>query len=66
MPTYAIAIIAAVLTFVAVHTVSVEMRLADLTRRLESEERSMDRLSRVWWEGVSRRYGVTPDVEERQ
>lgn len=38
------------------HAVSVEMRLADLTRRLESEERSTERLARVWWEGIERRY----------
>lgn len=50
------AIFAVIALIAVVHAVSVEMRLADLTRRLESEERSTERLSRVWWQGVSARY----------
>lgn len=58
-------IVVVIATFVVVHTVSVEMRLADLTRRLESEERSTERLSKVWWQGMYRRYGVEPEDEMR-
>lgn len=51
-----VAVVVAVLA--VLHVVSVEMRLADVTRRLESAERSLDRLCRVWWEGVARRNGI--------
>ncbi len=54
------AFMVAAVTLVAIlHAVSIEMRLADLTRRLESAERSLDRLTKVWWEGVARRNGYT-------
>lgn len=58
--------IAVIATFVAVHAVSVEMRLADIARRLESEERSTDRLSKVWWQAMFNRYGQAsqPEAEE--
>ena len=49
----------AIIALVILHTVSVEMRLADLTRRLESVERSLDRLCKVWWEGMARRNGFS-------
>lgn len=61
------AIFAAIALIAVVHAVSVEMRLADITRRLESEERSTGRLSQVWWQGVSARYGQThwgPDASD--
>ena len=50
---------------VILHTVSVEMRLADLTRRLESDERSTERLSQVWWEGATQRYTTQDHSDER-
>ena len=53
----AVAAVAVVLA--VIHAISVEMRLADLTRRLESAERSLDRLAKVWWEGVARRNGFS-------
>ena len=49
-------LIALAVLAVVLHTVSVEMRLADLTRRLESDERSTERLSQVWWQNTARSY----------
>ena len=47
------------------HTVSVEMRLADLTRRIESDERSTERLSQVWWQTTARQYESNDHTDER-
>lgn len=47
------------------HTVSVEMRLADITRRLESDERSTERLSQVWWQNTARQYESNDRTDER-
>lgn len=60
------AILIAILVLALIlHTVSVEMRLADLTRRIESDERSTERLSQVWWQNTTRQYESNDRTDER-
>lgn len=60
------AILIAILVLALIlHTVSVEMRIADITRRLESDERSTERLSQVWWQNTARQYESNDHTDER-
>ena len=65
MSTGPLVFIIALLGFAGILTVSTLMRLADIERRLESAERSIDRLSKVWWEGVARNHGYTVERDDQ-